>query len=121
MNLTDSEDSYAILDRDQQFFSYDSLVYRQFVKNDLKGVNLIVSVSLINPSFLHELHQANINVIDTIDEQTFEFLLRVFECTPCNRLILSDGEIIDRCSTILLDRYVSIDGNSYIYLSSNGA
>ena len=116
----DHSSSFSIIDHDQQFFSYDTLIYRRFIRQHLDKVNLLISSTCINESFLFELHQMNINVIDAIDEQTFEFLLKVYQCSPCDRLILSDDQIIDRVSTILLDRHVSIDQQVYIYLSSNG-
>lgn len=116
----DRSSSFSIIDHDQQFFSYDTLIYRRFIRQHLDKVNLLISSTCINESFLFELHQMNINVVDAIDEQTFEFLLKVYRCSPCDRLILSDDQIIDRVSTILLDRHVSIDQQVYIYLSSNG-
>lgn len=124
LNLQSSEfdrsSNYSIIDHNQQFFSYDTHIYRQFIRQYLNEVNLIISSTCINESFLFEFHQMNINVIDAIDEQTFEFLLKVYQCSPCDRLILPDDQIIDRVSTILLDRHVTIDQQLYIYLSSNG-
>ena len=75
---------------------------------------------MINEKFLFQLHQSNINVIDALDEQTFEFILKVYHCLPCNRLILSEDESIQKISTILLDRHVMVNQQAYIYLSSNG-
>ena len=112
--------SYSIIDHDQQFVSYDTRIYRQFIDQYLNEVNLIISSTFINERFLFEFHQANINVIDAIDEQTFEFLLRVYQCSSVDRLILPDDQVIDRVSTTLFDRHVSIDQQVYIYLSSNG-
>ena len=120
LNLSSSDSSYTIVDHDQRFLSIDTLMYRQFILKHLFDVNLIVSLGLIDPIFLFELHQAHINVIDSLDEQTFEFLLQVFQCSPCNRLILFDDERIDRRTTVLLDRHVLVNQQSYIYLSSNG-
>ncbi|CAF3212428.1 unnamed protein product [Rotaria socialis] len=117
----DKSSLFTIVDHNQEFFSYDTLVYRQFVKKYLINVNLIISLSCINETFLFELHQANINVIDALDEQTFEFLLKVYQCLPCNRLLISEDESIDKISTILLDRHVVVDQQAYIYLSSNGS
>lgn len=116
----DRSSSFSIIDHDQQFFSYDTLIYRRFIRQHLNQVNLLISSTCINESFAFELHQMNINVIDAIDEQTLEFLLKVYHCSPCDRLILPDDQIIDRTSTILLDRHVTIDQQVYIYLSSNG-
>lgn len=116
----DKSSSFTIIDHNQEFFSYDTLIYRQFVKKYLTNVNLIISLSFINETFLFELHQANINVIDSLDEQTFEFLLKVYQCLPCNRLLISDDESIDKISTVLIDQHVIVDQQAYIYLSSNG-
>ncbi|CAF3532556.1 unnamed protein product [Rotaria sordida] len=112
---------FTIIDHNQEFISYDTLIYRQFIKKYLINVNLIISLSCINELFLFELHQANINVIDSLDEQTFEFILKVYQCLPCNRLLISDDESIDKVSTILLDRHVIVNQQAYIYLSSNGS
>ncbi len=116
----DKSSLFSIIDNNQEFFSYDTLIYRQFIKNYLLNVNLIISLSFINEIFLFELHQANINVIDALDEQTFEFLLKVYPCVPCNRLLISEDESIDKISTILIDRHVMVNQQAYIYLSSNG-
>lgn len=116
----DKSSRFSIIDDDQQFFSYDTSIYRQFIQKHLNNVNLIVSSTFINDSFLFELRQANINVIDAVDEQTFEFLLKVYRCSPCDRLIVPEDETIDRVSTVLLDRHVTVDQQAYIYLSSNG-
>ncbi len=117
----DKSSLFSIIDHNQEFISYDTLIYRQFIKKYLLNINLIISLSFINETFLFELHQANINVIDSLDEQTFEFCLKVYQCLPCNRLIISEDESIDKISTVLLDRYVIIDQQAYIYLSSNGS
>ncbi|CAF3270088.1 unnamed protein product, partial [Rotaria sp. Silwood2] len=116
----DKSSLFTIIDHNQEFISYDTLIYRQFIKKYLINVNLIISLSCINELFLFELHQANINVIDSLDEQTFEFILKVYQCLPCNRLLISDDESIDKISTILLDRHVIVNQQAYIYLSSNG-
>jgi hypothetical protein len=116
----DKSSSFSIIDHNQEFFSYETLLYRQFIKKYLSNINLIISSTCISETFLFELHQANINVIDAIDEQTFEFLLKVYHCSPCDQLIIPDDETIDRVSTILLDRHVMVDQQAYIYLSSNG-
>ena len=116
-----SSSSFSIIDRQQQFFSYDTMIYRQFVAQHLQGVNLVVSSSCIEPLFLFELHHAKINVIDAMDETTFDWLLKVYRCVPCNRLILSDDEALHTVSTVLLDRYVTINQQAYVCLSSNGA
>jgi len=116
----DHSSSFSIIDHNQEFISYDTLIYRQFIKKYLINVNLIISLTFINERFLFELHQANINVIDSLDEQTFEFILKVYQCIPCNRLLISEDESIDKISTILLDRYVTVNQQAYIYLSSNG-
>jgi hypothetical protein len=119
-NEFDKSSSYSIIDHNQEFFSYETLIYRKFIKKYLINVNLIISSSFINELFLFELHQANINVIDSLDEQTFEFILNVYQCLPCNRLIMSEDESIQKVSTVLLDRHVMVDQQTYIYLSSNG-
>jgi hypothetical protein len=116
----DKSSSFSILDHNQQFFSYETFIYRQFIDKYLLNVNLIISSTFINETFLFECHQANINVIDAIDEQTFEFLLKVYQCSPCDRLIIPEDQTIDKISTILLDRHVRVDQQAYIYLSSNG-
>jgi hypothetical protein len=116
----DKSSSFSIIDHNQEFFSYETFLYRQFIEKYLFNINLIISSTCINQTFLFELHQANINVIDSIDEQTFEFLLKVYQCSPCDRLIIPEDETIDRVSTILLDRHVMVDQQAYIYLSSNG-
>jgi hypothetical protein len=116
----DKSSLFSIIDDNQQFFSYDTLIYRQFIEKYLINVNLIISLSCLNQTFVFELHKANINVIDALDEQTFEFLLKVYQCLPCNRLILSEDETIEKISTVLLDRHVMVDRQAYIYLSSNG-
>ncbi|CAF3425492.1 unnamed protein product [Rotaria sp. Silwood1] len=117
----DKSSLFTIIDHNQEFISYDTLIYRQFIKKYLINVNLIISSSCINELFLFELHQANINVIDSLDEQTFEFILKVYQCLPCNRLLISNDESIDKISTILLDRHVIVNQQAYIYLSSNGS
>lgn len=116
----DKSSSFSILDHNQQFFSYETFIYRQFIDKYLLNVNLIISSTFINETFLFECHQANINVIDAIDEQTFEFLLKVYQCSSCDRLIIPEDQTIDKISTILLDRHVRVDQQAYIYLSSNG-
>ena len=120
LNLSPSDTSFSIVDRHQQFFSYETTVYRQFIRQHLVDVHLLVSSALIDPIFVFELHQANINVIDTVDEQTFDFLLQVYRCLPCDRLFLADDQTIDKRSTVLIDRYVIVNEQAYIYLSSNG-
>lgn len=119
-NEFDHSNSVIIHDSNQDFISYETLIYRKFIKNSLSKINLIISLNLIDDKLLFELHRENINVIDCIDEQTFEFLLKVYQCLPCYRLLLDENEQIDSISTILLDRYVRIDQQNYIYLSSNG-
>lgn len=119
-NEFDKSSSFSIVDHNQEFLSYDTLIYRQFIEKHLLNVNLIISLSYINDLFLYEFHQANINVIDSLDEQTFDLLLKIYQCVPCNRLYISEDESLDKISTILLDRYVMIDQQAYIYLSSNG-
>ena len=117
----DRSSSFSIIDHQQQFFSYDTLIHRQFIVQHLQGVNLLVSSSCVDQLFLFELHHAKINVIDAIDETTFDWLLKVYQCLPCNRLILSDDEAVNTVSTVLLDRYVTINQQAYMYLSSNGS
>lgn len=121
LNLSSSSDTpFSIFDQQQRFFSYDTSVYRQFIRQHLVDVQLIVSSSLIDPIFVFELHRANINIIDTLDDQTFEFVLQVYRCVPCNRLFLADDETVDKRSAVLIDRYVIVNEQAYIYLSSNG-
>lgn len=121
LNLQSDEfDKFSINDHNQEFISYDNLIYRQFIKQNLSNVNLIISLSYINDIFLYELHQNNISVIDSLDEQIFELLLKIYQCLPCNRLFISNDESIEKISTILLDRYVTVDQQAYIYLSTNG-
>ncbi|UJR23300.1 hypothetical protein I4U23_026315 [Adineta vaga] len=119
-NEFDKSSLCSIDDKNHAFLSYDTLIYRQFVQNYLNDIQLIISLTFINEKFLFELHQANINVIDALDEQTFEFLLKVFHCLPCNRLLIGDDEQLNKISTILIDRHVLINQQAYIYLSSNG-
>ncbi|CAF1629389.1 unnamed protein product [Adineta ricciae] len=121
LNLDSDDSSFTIADKNQAFLSYDTLVYRQFVQNYLKNVQLIISLTYLNEKFLFELHQVNINVIDSLDDQTFEFLLKVYRCLPCNRLFIADDDKLDKISTFLIDRHVQINQQSYIYLSSNGS
>ncbi|CAF0899116.1 unnamed protein product [Adineta steineri] len=117
----DKSSSFSIIDKNQEFVSYDTLIYRQFIKKYLIDVNLIISLSFIDELFRFELHQANINIIDSLDEQTFEFLLKVYRCIPCNRLFIAEDESIEKISTVLIDRHVMINQQAHIYLSSNGA
>jgi hypothetical protein len=116
MNLS----AYSIVENDHRFFSYDSSIYRQFIREHLFDVQLLISDALIHGTFLFELHQANINVIDTVDEQTFAWLLRVYGCIPCNRLLLADDETLDKETLVLHDRHVLVNQQSYIYVSSTG-
>ena len=121
LNLDSDDSSFTISDKNQAFLSYETLVYRQFVQNSLKDVQLIISLTYLDGKLLFELHQANINVIDSLDDQTFEFLLKVYRCLPCNRLFIGDDDKLDKISTFLIDRHVQINQQSYIYLSSNGS
>ena len=116
----DKPSLFTIVDHKQNFFSHDTSIYRQFIKKYLTNVNLIISLSFIDEIFLFELHQANINVIDSLDEQTFEFILKVYRCLPCNRLLISDDQSVEKISTVLIDRNVMVNQQAYIYLSSNG-
>lgn len=119
LNFSIEETKFSIIDDDFRSIDLQTTMRRKFVEKHLKNIDLVVSQSFIDDSFVYEFHRAKISVIDAIDETTFEFLLSVYRCSPCDRFILSDDERVDRCTTTLIDRYVMINQLNYIYLSSN--
>ncbi|CAF0997680.1 unnamed protein product [Didymodactylos carnosus] len=118
LNLkSDHQSQFYFSNESSSFYSYDTELYRRFTQyiKSKYAINLILSSAFINETFMHELYSQQVNVIDSIDNETFDFLLDVYQCVPISDLNdVIDGEVR---SVTLIQRNLTINQQCYIHLS----